>query len=318
MAPSEVSVKSVAGACRSRQRRAAAGRNPRNNPMMGSTLLPIAFGLLSAAIWGAGDFCGGLATKRTRVYEVIIVGDLVGAILLAGLALAFGEGLPAWRDLGWGALAGLAGVAGLIALYQALASGRMSAASPVAAVVSALVPVVFGMLVDGLPGQVRMAGFGLALVGVWLVSTNDQVRIQFDELGLPLAAGLGFGIFFILIDNVSETAVFWPLVSARVAAVAAVAVYARAAARPPAALPFRPPGRESWVLIGMVGMLDAGGNAFFALAARAGRLDVAAVLASLYPASTVLLAWWILKERISRLQALGVAAAVAAVVLITL
>lgn len=277
---------------------------------MSSGIVPVVFGLLSGAVWGAGDFCGGLATKRSNVYGVVIVGDLVGGIVLAGLALAFREPLPHPRDVVWGAVAGISGAAGLIALYRALASGRMSMASPVAAVISASVPAVAGTFVDGLPGGGQMAGFGLALLGVWLVSANDQVRIQFNELGLPIVAGLGFGVFFVLIDHVSVTVLFWPLVSARAAAVLVLAACAMATRQ------LQLPGREYVPLTAMVGVLDAGGNAFFALAAQAGRLDVAGVLSSLYPASTVGLAWLILKERVTRLQTVGVLAALAAVVLI--
>jgi drug/metabolite transporter (DMT)-like permease len=280
--------------------------------MMAPELVVVAFGLASAAAWGAGDFCGGVATKRSNVYSVVILGDAVGAVLLAGLALAFGERVPATGDLLWGAAAGVSGAIGLIALYRALATGRMSVASPVAAVVTATVPVIFGAFAEGLPGAWQMLGFGFALAGVWLVSSNEKVAIQLGELGLPVMAGLGFGIFFILIDGASRAAVFWPLVAARLAAVAALVVFAAVTHQ------LQWPRRQHLPLIALVGVLDAGGNAFFTLAARAGRLDVASVLSSLYPASTVGLAWLVLKERIARPQWVGVAAALAAIVLITL
>jgi drug/metabolite transporter (DMT)-like permease len=280
--------------------------------MSGSELASVAFGLASAAAWGAGDFCGGLATKRSSVYGVIIVGDAVGGVLLAGLALAFAEALPSLIDLFWGAAAGVSGAIGLIALYRALASGRMSVASPVAGVVTATIPVIFGAFVEGLPGVWQMLGFGFALVGVWMVSSNERVAIQLGELGLPVIAGLGFGVFFILIDRASHASVFWPLVTARLAAVAALVIFA--AARRQLQLP--QPGHLR--LIVLVAVLDAGGNAFFTLAARAGRLDVASVLSSLYPASTVGLAWLVLKERVTRLQLLGIVATLAAIALIAL
>jgi drug/metabolite transporter (DMT)-like permease len=275
-------------------------------------VLPIIFGLASGLVWGAGDFCGGLATKRANVYGVVIVGDSVGALLFAGLALAFEEPLPPGPDWWWGVVAGVVGAVGLIALYRALAFGRMSVASPVAAVVTALVPVLFGALAEGLPGQLQMAGFGFALVGVWLVSSRERARIQWSELGLPVVAGLGFGAFFIFIDAVSAGALFWPLFAARLAAVVALGVYAAATRQ------FQLPTGRLLPLMAAVGVLDAGGNAFFALAAQMGRLDVASVLASLYPASTVALAWLLLKERILRLQLIGVAAALLAIVLIAL
>jgi len=279
--------------------------------MNGSEWAPALFGLASAATWGAGDFCGGFATRRTNVYGVILVGDLVGGVLLAGLALGFGETLPRWNEMLVGGAAGLSGAVGLIALYRALALGRMSVASPVAAVVSGALPAVLGTFVDGLPGLGRGIGFGLALLGVWLVSSNERARIQWSQLGLPVVAGLGFGVFFILIDGVSQTAVFWPLVGARLAAVAALGAFGTATRQ------LQRPAVEHLPLMALVGVLDAGGNAFFALAARAGRLDVAAVLSSLYPATTVWLAWLILKERIGRWQTVGILVVLTAIVLIS-
>jgi drug/metabolite transporter (DMT)-like permease len=279
---------------------------------MPSTLLAALLGLTSALVWGAGDFCGGLATKRTSVYGVIIVGDGVGAVLFLALALAFGETLPTLSAWLWGALAGVVGAVGLMALYRGLATGRMSVVSPVAAVVTGVVPVLFSAFVDGLPGYGQLAGFGLALLGVWLISSHERVQIQLGELGLPVLAGLGFGLFFVFMDAAGQAGVFWPLFSARVAAVIALAAQALATRQ------FQLPPRELLPLVAAVGVLDAGGNAFFSLAAQIGRLDVASVLASLYPASTVALAWLILKERIARLQWLGVAAALGAIVLIAL
>ena len=270
------------------------------------------FGLASAAVWGAGDFCGGLATKRANVYGVVIVGDAIGGLLFVALALAFGETPPPLADMIWAGAAGVCGAIGLLALYRALASGRMSLASPVAAVLSATVPVAAGTMVDGLPGGWQIGGFGLALLGVWLVSSNERIRIQFDELGLPVVAGLGFGIFFVLMDRVSAAAVFWPLVSARTVALVVLAAFALGTGQ------YQLPAREHWPLTTLVGVFDAGGNAFYLLAAQAGRLDVSAVLSSLYPASTVWLAWLILKERMTRWQLVGVIAALAAIALITI
>ena len=279
--------------------------------MIWAEFAPVVFGLLSAAVWGAGDFCGGLATKRANVYGVVIAGYAIGGLLFVGLALAFGETLPPLADLIWAGAAGVCGAVGLLALYRALASGRMSVASPAAAVISAALPAVFGTFVDGLPGGWQVGGFGLALLGVWLVSSNARVKIQFGELGLPAVAGLGFGLFFVLMDRVSAAAIFWPLASARTVAVVVLAAFALGTRQ------LQLPAREHWPLTTLVGIFDAGGNAFFLLAAQAGRLDVAAVLSSLYPASTVWLAWLILKERITRWQLVGVAAALAAIVLIT-
>ena len=271
----------------------------------------ILLGLASAASWGAGDFGGGLAARRGNVYGVVAASQGLGLVFLAGLALMLAEPLPPLPDLLWGAAAGLAGGLGLVALYQGLALGRMGVAAPLAAVVSAGLPVLFGTLLEGLPGAPQLAGFALALGAVWLLSRGDGGGgVRFQELGLPLLAGLGFGLFFIAVDRASERAVLWPLVAARLASLAPLLLLAFTGERGGL------PNLRQLPLIAMVGLFDSGGNAFYALAAQAGRLDVAATLGSLYPASTLLLARLVLKERLAPRQWLGAAVALAAVLLI--
>jgi drug/metabolite transporter (DMT)-like permease len=278
---------------------------------MDPQLPSIVFGLLSASSWGAGDFCGGIATRQSNVYRVVIVSQLFGGLLLLGLALLLAEPVPQPSDLLLGALAGLAGGLGLTALYQGLAHGRMGVVAPVAAVVSAAMSVAFGTLVEGLANWMQLGGFAFALLAVWLSSgAGDKVHTGGRDLALPVAAGLGFGLFLILIGHVSDTAVFWPLLTARGASLVMLLAVAMLGRRRPS------PAREHLGLIALTALFDTGGNACFALAAQAGRLDIAAILASLYPAGTVLLARYILREQITRRQWAGVAAALAAVTLI--
>lgn len=273
----------------------------------------ITFGLLSAAIWGAGDFSGGLVSKRANVYGVVIGSQVVGALLLFGLALIFDTGLPPLADLVWGGLAGILGAVGLLALYHGLSSGRMGLVAPVSAVVAAAMPVIFGALFHGLPDLLKLIGFGCALVGVWLLSRPaGKLQFQASDLTLPVIAGLGFGLFFVLMDRGNDHATFWPIVAARVASLTMLVITARLNRQP------LWPAREHWPLTALAGVLDAGGNAFFTLAAQAGRLDVASVLSSLYPASTVALAWAVLKERLNGGQWAGVLATLVAIVLIAL
>lgn len=277
---------------------------------MGS-LAAVIFGLLSAGIWGAGDFCGGLATRRASVNSVVIASQLVGILLLTGLAFIFREPWPIATDLMWGALAGVAGNVGLLALYRGLATGRMGVVAPLSAVLSAALPVLVSVFFAGLPGWVTLIGFALALVGVWLLAQPAGGAVfRLGDLGLPVLAGFGFGLFFVFVDQVSAAAVFWPLVAARLASLALLAGVTAASRQRlwPSAGPLP--------LVVLSGVLDAAGNAFFALATQTGRLDVAAVLSSLYPASTVLLAWIVLHERLTRAQILGVAAALVAIVMI--
>jgi len=253
-----------------------------------------------------------LATRRTHVYSVIIASQIVGVAMLVALAMAFAEQVPAPVHLLWGGLGGLAGTLGLVAFYRALAFGQMGVAAPVGGVVGAATPAILGAFLQGWPGTLRLIGFALALIAVWLISRTEDSVVRARALGLPVLAGLGFGIFFICIHQASETAVFWPLVVARLTSLSALTIVATVTHQP------RLPGRAHLPLVALVGVMEVGGNAFYALAARAGRLDVAAVISSLYPAGTIWLAWLILKERITRLQSAGIVAALAAIVLIAM
>jgi drug/metabolite transporter (DMT)-like permease len=273
--------------------------------------LSAAAGLASAVSWGAGDFCGGVASKRVSSFAVVIGSQLVGAATMLALALATREPVPAASSLVWCGVAGLAGAAGLLALYRALAIGRMGVAAPVSGVLSAAIPVIAGTMFEGPPALVKQGGFVLALAGVWLVARTDSRRIDPRDLGLPVAAGICFGLFIVTIARASGASVFWALVAARAASLALIGGLAVAARQPLA------PSRRDWPIVALAGLFDAGGNAFLVIAAHAGRLDVAAVLSSLYPAATVLLAFWRLRERIERWQLVGLAVSLAAIVAIT-
>lgn len=273
---------------------------------------PILLGLLSALTWGAGDFNGGLAVKRSNPCGVIAVAHSLSLLLLLLLVPIVGEPVPPLRDWLWGGVAGLAGGVGLVLLYRALAEGRMSVAAPVSAVVAAALPVLAGLLKDGLPGHWTLTGFALALVAVWLVSGGEGLVIRFDDLRQPVIAGIAFGAFFIFIERASQTTLIWPLIAVRIVSTSAMLGYALLTRQDWI------PKRESLVPVLLSSVLDTLGNAFYALSARTGRLDVAAVLGALYPGATVLLAWVFLHERISRIQAIGILLALAAIVMFTL
>ncbi|HEY7291006.1 MAG TPA: DMT family transporter [Vicinamibacterales bacterium] len=269
------------------------------------------FGLASAAAWGAGDFCGGVATKRAGGYAVVIGAHVVGVVAFLALALGSGEAMPGAVSLMWCGVAGLAGAIGLVALYRALAEGRMGIAAPVSGMLSAAVPAAAGAAAEGLPRWLTLGGFALALIAVWLIARSGDDPVRPRELGLPVLAGAGFGLFILIIGRASGTAVFWPLVAARVASLTILPLIALAGRQS-----LRLPARALLPVV-IAGIFDAGGNAFLVMAAHAGRLDVAAVLSSLYPAGTVLLAWIVLKEQITRWQLTGLLTAGAAIVAIT-
>jgi drug/metabolite transporter (DMT)-like permease len=276
----------------------------------GTELAAVGFGLAASLSWGTSDFSGGMAAKRVHIFGVMTISYAVGLVLLIALAVARGEPIAATSDLLWAAGAGLAGAAGLTAQYRALAVGRMGIVAPVAAVLGATIPVIFSAFSEGVPGSPRVIGFGLAILGVALISRARTAGSGADGLGLAVIAGLGFGLFFILIDQVSDDAVFWPLVAARGASFAVLLIAALSSGQ--AWLPTRSGLR----IVLLAGALDVGGNTFFLLAAQSGRLDVASVLSSLYPAVTVILARGILKEHVTRAQGIGIAAALIAIPLI--
>lgn len=279
--------------------------------MTGLELAPIVFGLTSAACWGAGDFCGGLATKSTQVYRVIISSQIVSLILLLALALILSEPLLPFGSLLLSYVGGIFGGIGLIALYRALADGHMGIAAPVSGVIAATVPVIAGAFIEGLPELPQLIGFGLALAAVWLISRTGRSTIRWSDLGLPSLAGLCFGIFYVIIGSASGSNVWWPLVAARLGSLSLLLSVTLLAHQP------RLVEKTHFMLIVIIGVMEVGGNACYILARQAGRLDVAAVLASLYPAVTVLLARLVLKEHVGRAQAMGIAAALAAITLIT-
>ncbi|MFL5263351.1 MAG: EamA family transporter [Anaeromyxobacteraceae bacterium] len=267
-------------------------------------------GILSAASWGGGDFCGGLASKRSPPLGVVAIGAASGLALIAVLALVEREASPPAAALGYAVGAGVAGAIGLGALYRGLAVGRMAVVAPVSAALCAALPVVWGALTEGVPPAAKLMGFALALAGIWLVARADGSGGDRRGLFLALVAGCGFGGFLVLMHAGARDGAFWPVAVARATSCALVllAAVARRA-------PWAPSGKGLRLAL-LSGVLDAGGNALFVLSANAGRLDAAAVLASMYPASTILLATLVLRERVTRPQGAGIAALLVAIVLI--
>ena len=277
-------------------------------------MLPIIYGLISSASWGAADFIGGLASKRTSAIRVLYLAEIAGFIPFMLLAIILREPIPSATDFLWGAFSSLIGLAGLIFLYRALAEGQMTIAAPVSALFAALIPVIFGSITLGFPSVPTLIGFGLAFIAVWLISQSDSTnwRFSFSDLRLPLISGFFFGFYFIAIHKATLNAFFWPLTAARFAGFVALGLFALFTRQPAM------PPRETWTLCILNGVIDIAGNGFYILSAHSGRIDVAAVLGALYPAGTVLLAWIFLKERISFIQTLGIILAFIAIILFTL
>ena len=278
------------------------------------TFTAILFGLASALTWGAADFGGGIASKKSSPYAVVFWGDLVGMTAVAVLAAARGDPLPSLRSVEFAVLSSFCGAIGIIMLYRALADGKMSVAAPVSALMAAVIPVVVGFVAVGLPKWLTMAGVGLALVSIWLVARTERegrVRIHWADVRLPLFAGVLFGLFFIFMHEAAGESALWPAALLRISSAILLAGIAFFKKESLAVV------RGHWWLIAFIGIFDVAGNVLYILAAQTGRMDIAAVLGSLYPGATVALAWMVLKEKISGSQWLGIIAALMAIVMIS-
>lgn len=271
----------------------------------------VLYALAAALSWGVGDFGSGVSARRIGPAYTLLLSFCFGMAVLGGLGLLTGEALPSQKDILISLAAGAVGVVSFFALLHGFTVGRISVVSAVSSMLGAGVPVLFTALTESLPGPVPQFGFGLALFSIWLLSRRHESHTGPSGFGVAVLAGLGFGVFFTLVGQYEQGSVFWPLVSGRLVGTALLVAYFGLRRQP--LQPANPP----WGLLALIGVLDALGNLFFVLSTQSGRLDIAAVLVSLYPAVTVLLARYLLKEYLSRLQVLGVLLAIVATVLVS-
>jgi len=268
--------------------------------------------LVSAAAWGVSDFLGGIFAKRSTAWQVATVGQASSAVCALVLALLVG-GSPTGGDLLAGLLGGIGGGIGAAFLYRGLAGGRMAVAAPVSAVGTALVPVVAGLALGERPSAYAWIGIVLALPAIVAISyvppSRDGAARESPRAAVldGLVAGAGFGILFTMLDRVGDDAGFLPVALAQVGSVAAVVVLALALRAP-----FLPRAAHDW-RAALMGPLGATATAVFLLATQVGLLTIVSVIASLYPALTVLLAAVVLRERVLRVQGLGLLLAAVAV-----
>jgi drug/metabolite transporter (DMT)-like permease len=270
--------------------------------------------LAASLSWGVGDFLAGLRSRKLQVLTVLVVSQAAGLTALGALVAVRGEGPPAARYLLYAALAGIAGAVGLAALYRGLAVGSMGVVAPISAT-AAVIPVVAGLVTGERPSAAQGAGIGLALAGVVLASrersSDGGGRRVAEGVGLALVAAVSFGLLLVALGAASDADASWATFAMRSTSFTLLAATA-VVVRPNLSL-----GRDDLAVLALIGVLDAAGNALFALATTEGLLSVVAVLAQLYPVVTVILARVILGERISRPQQVGVIAAFAGVALIT-
>lgn len=273
--------------------------------------MAVVFALVSALAYGVSDFLGGIFSRRVPAWQVAVVGQSSSAVCVFVVGV-FLVAEPVAADYVWGALAGLGGGFGAAFLYRGLASGRMSVIAPISAIGSALVPLAIGLLVGDRPSPYAWIGIVCAFPAIYLIS-----RLSSDPDSSPrsggvldgVLAGLGFGSLFALLGQIGDDAGLLPLALGQVASVLSVIVTATVL-------------RAAWVPRGaawnatMMGPLGAMATGFFLYATHHGLLAIVSVIASLYPATTVLLAAVLLRERIHLAQGIGLALASVAVVLV--
>lgn len=280
--------------------------------MVSSQLAGALSGLASALAWGSGDFIGGLATRRVPQFQVVALAALSGLAVFVPVGILRGEAVPSTSSILWALGAGLCGAIGVASLYAGLARGPAAVVAPTATVVGAGLPVVLSAFLHGLPPLVRGAGILLGLAGIYLASrpAGPAGAAQKRPFLLAVAAGVGFGGYFILIAQVDRGPIFLSLSVAKGAALAlsgvALTTQGQSLASPrgiPLAL--------------LAGVLDGGGNLFNLLAAHQSGIAAAAVLSSMAPAATVLLSMRFLRERLRWSQGVGVLCCLAALGLIS-
>jgi drug/metabolite transporter (DMT)-like permease len=283
----------------------------------GSTAEAVTLGLSAAAVWGASDFSGGFVTRRTSPAYVVAIAHGLSLVVILALVPVLHPAIPSRLTMLTGLIGGAAGGVGLLLLYEALSLGSMGLTASVSGVVTAILPVIASFFRDGRPTTLRLAGFGVALASIWLISWSPGSKTHPRGIGLAVLAGIGFGVLLILLRTSGSGSVLWAMAFSRCGGVGCALIaslFVRFGTATAAPIPWR----RILPLATLAGALDTLGNLLYTLSALYGRLDVAAVLSSLYPAGTILMAVWLLRERPSRSQTAGMALALAAVVMISL
>jgi uncharacterized membrane protein len=310
-------------------------------PVQGNVVM----GLLAAILWGGGDFSGGRGAQLAggslqSALRVILFSHFTSLCILLTIAHVRGDTMPHGALLAWGIGAGVTGGLSLACFYIALARGAMGASAAVSGLLAAAVPAAFAIASDGSPGLLHLVGFAIAGIAIWMVAAaptgvleQPSADSNSSTMILAIVAGAGFGLYFIALKMAGAAGVVWPMATARMGSITTCSLLlliltfagAGRTGNSPAALKSSPAQASFfglpkaaifWTL--STAVLDTCGNMFYISATRSGRLDIAAVLASLYPTTTILLAGIVLKERLSKRQGLGMAIAAAAVVMITL
>ncbi len=279
--------------------------------------------LLSALAGGGGDFSGGMGVRSgggswPGAVRVVALSHAISLTTLLLVAAMLGMAAPHGAVLTWGLCAGVTGCVSITAFYVALSRGAMGGAAAVSGLLAAAIPAAVSAWSEGNPGLLRLAGFAVAGVAIWMIAGGeDTAKRDPAAMALAIGAGAGFGIYFVALKMAGTAGPVWAMASARMGSLTTCGVLLPGLRlRRNRTNIFITRKAIGWVL--MTALLDTSGNMLFVAATRAGRLDIAAVLASMYPAGTILLAGWMLREMPTRRQGWGMTVAAAAVVMITL
>jgi len=276
-------------------------------------------GLLSAATWGGSDFVGGVGARRAPALLIVFSGHVVSLIALFALCTYMRLAMPTMPCFIYAAIGGFEGSLALAIFYRALAMGAMGLTAALTGLLTALIPVIFSLFRDGMPGPMVGVGLAAGLAAIWLITLapGKTVGLEKEKLRTPPAAlmmaalaGAGFGAQLILFKMASSGGILWAMTAARAAGVAALILCL-------AVMPPKKPWRGFWITGIAAGALDTLGNLFYIETTRFGRLDVAAVVCSLYPAGTILLAAVVLREWPTPRQLAGMGLALTAVALLS-
>jgi drug/metabolite transporter (DMT)-like permease len=278
--------------------------------------MAILLAALCAVNYGLADYCGGRASRSAASAIVTMLGQAISLVLVVGGVIMIGTPLASAHDMWWGAAGGAAGGLALCAFYSALSRGAMAVVAPTTAVVSAVLPVIVGLCMGERPSGLALFGIVIACVAVALVSGaiggEHHQHTRPSTVVLAAAAGVGFGFIFIAFARTADDSGLWPLVAARAASLPVIAIVVGATR----------PGRGAlrsviWLVVAS-GVLDMAANFFYLEASHRGLLSIVAVISSMYPVTTVCLAFGLDHERVNRTQAVGLAFAATALALVSL
>ncbi|MEI7506811.1 MAG: EamA family transporter [Actinomycetes bacterium] len=273
----------------------------------------------AALVYGVGDYCGGRASRKIDSLVVTCVGQIFSLMLLGIFLVILGDPAPGMHDWLWGAAGGLGGFVGLTLFYYALAKGSMTIVAPLAAVVSATLPVGTGLFLGDRPSFIAYVGIVVAIVGIALVTGalgTAHAPTKIKIVGIATLAGCGFGWMFVCLDRTSADSGMWPLLAARIASItvaASIILVRRRVKGRSVEQQHRIPAIALWA-----GLFDMGANVLFIYANRHGMLSLVSVITALYPVSTIVLALRLDHEKANRSQFVGMACAAFALVFVSL